>query len=378
MKKIVIVGGGYAGINLLHQLKKIYDKQLGKTVSIILIDKHAFHFRKVLLFKRIVQQDIDLSIPLTNYTREGVTFLQGEVVEINKEENYLILDGQNQSEKVRYDQLMLTLGSSSHSISGKGGMILKDTETAERIRAQITQSLADQAKVRVAVVGAGITGIETAAEIATWLNSQVGVQNEVILFNSEKCLLSVAPEKVAQKLENKLANIGVKVVHQCRVESYDEDKRILSLVNDDPIPIDVCVWTTGIKANSGLHKLHLPQELNGQLTIEADYRLQGSHNIYAIGDCAKVKDFKMNKCDNMTCKEAIYQAGRLSKVMKRHLEGKMNHSSHKTYPINLFCISLGEEEAFVWMKKWKMNIVLTSGLARYLRKYTWDSASLVQ
>lgn len=85
MKHIVILGGGFAGINLLNGLKKELGHSLGKEVKIILVDKNSFHFRKVLLFKSIVE-DADLKIPLKRYCIDGMEYIKGEVIACNHSE----------------------------------------------------------------------------------------------------------------------------------------------------------------------------------------------------------------------------------------------------------------------------------------------------
>ena len=76
MKHIVILGGGFAGINLVNGLIKEFGHSIGKDVKITLVDKNSFHFRKVLLFKMIIE-DVQLKVPLTRYCTNGVEYLKG-------------------------------------------------------------------------------------------------------------------------------------------------------------------------------------------------------------------------------------------------------------------------------------------------------------
>ena len=68
MKHIVIVGGGYAGINTLEHLKKRLGNRLGHDIRMTLIDKQPYHLRKVLLFRRISDKDFNLHILVLTLT----------------------------------------------------------------------------------------------------------------------------------------------------------------------------------------------------------------------------------------------------------------------------------------------------------------------
>ena len=67
-KTIVVIGGGYAGINLIEALKKEFHEELKRSIRIILVDKNTFHFKKVKLFKGIVNENLsNLNVPLKHY-----------------------------------------------------------------------------------------------------------------------------------------------------------------------------------------------------------------------------------------------------------------------------------------------------------------------
>lgn len=110
MKHIVILGGGFAGINLLNELKKL-GHSIGKEVKVTLVDKNSFHFRKVLLFKAIAE-DTNLKILLKRYCTDGIEYIQGEVVACNYVRKEVTL--QIEDKRIRtmqYDYLVFALGS---------------------------------------------------------------------------------------------------------------------------------------------------------------------------------------------------------------------------------------------------------------------------
>src|SRR5207249_2787133 len=87
------------------------------------------------------------------------------------------------------------------------------------------------------------------------------------------------------------------------------------------------------------------------------------------GDCVHVVDPISGKAAAMSCKEAISQAQRLSKIMKAHLLG-FQANSHQTYP-DFLCIGLGPKDGFVWAQKWGVDFVLSGKLAEKIRRLTF-------
>src|SRR5699024_8185231 len=106
------------------------------------------------------------------------------------------------------------------------------------------------------------------------------------------------------------------------------------------------------------------------------YRVQGVTGLYSIGDCAHIIEPTNGKIDGNTCKEAIAQAERLGKIVLADIK-RQPSPSHKGV-IDFFCFSLGPEQGLVWMRKWGLNIVLTGRLGWWIRKKTWNLASMLK
>jgi NADH dehydrogenase len=392
MKNIVILGGGYAGINLIKSLKSQLKNEIGNSVRIILVDKNPYHFRKVMLFK-VVTEEVQIKIPFEQYCSEGVEFLQGEVLNLHSNDKKVEIKVENdQILNLPYDFLVLALGSVVKVNSAvPGGISLGDEKSALLIREQI-DDLIQRAKftddqkqqkdiLRLTVVGGGITGIETVSELAEWYKNKLSIaginpdHGEILLLDSKEHLLDSAPLKVSEKLEYKLRNLGVKFIPKTRVREYKENQ--LYCENGIVYPIGVCIVTNGLSANPLVKKLQLPLSQQNQLILNDFYCVKGYSDIFAIGDCARVVDRKTNQIDGMTCKEGIPQAQRLGKILANYLLNRPNKVTHKGYPAKGYCISLGPHEAFVWGQKWGIDFVITGKLGLKIRKVTWDLASLI-
>ncbi|MGF9967057.1 NAD(P)/FAD-dependent oxidoreductase [Bacillus rhizoplanae] len=392
MKHIVILGGGFAGINLLNGLKKELGHLIGKEVKITLVDKNSFHFRKVLLFKSVVE-DADLKVPLNRYCPDGMEYIKGEVIACNHSDKEIAIKIENeQIRTIQYDYLVLALGSVIQEIpSTLGGTTLTSVKSAFEVRQKLL-SLIQLAKaeenrevrcelLRIAIVGGGITGIETSAEICVWFKEEVQKAGlnpgeiEVILFDSKEHLLQGAPVKVSERLAYELKKIGIKFVSKTRVKQFENGK--LLCTNGTTYTAGECVWTPGVKVNPIIQTFHLPLSNENQILVTDTYCIKGHSHIYAIGDCARIVDKKTNQVDEMTCKEAIPQATRLSKILKNQICGIPNSVTHKAYPVKLYCISLGPNNGFVWVQKWGLDFILSGKIGARIRERTWDQASLL-
>ncbi|OEH94529.1 NAD(P)/FAD-dependent oxidoreductase [Bacillus solimangrovi] len=396
MKTIVILGGGYAGINLINNLKKELKNELGSSVKIILIDKNSYHYRKLLLVKTITE-DVDklkIAIPFQDYLSEGIEFIQGEIVSLNRsarEVNVRVED--NQIANVPYDYLAITLGSIVKEYDEIiGGETLRDEASAHKIRNELIDFL-DRTKkqsedsiqnndLKVAVVGGGISGIETACELGVWLQGQSRVYGidpdavEVLLFDSKSRVLHQAPEHISSKLEKKMESLGVTFISNTRVKQYRDGRIICD--NGKMYEVGSCIITNGVEVSPVIKQLNLPLSNHNQLIVNECYEITGIPNVYAIGDCAQIIDTTTNECDGMTCKEAIPQSLRLAKIIKNRLNNHSKQIIHKGLPYKLFFISLGPNDGFVWAQKWGMNFTLSGQIGLRLRKFTWDLASLVK
>src|SRR5690242_4840814 len=126
-KTIVVVGGGYAGINLIEALKKEFHNEIKEKIRIILIDKNIFHFKKVKLFKAIVNENVsDLNVALKHYCGLAIDFIQGELTAVNPSEQTIYITGEDGAcIQQDYDQLVLAMGSVLCEVdSERGGIAL--------------------------------------------------------------------------------------------------------------------------------------------------------------------------------------------------------------------------------------------------------------
>ncbi|MDQ0058717.1 NAD(P)/FAD-dependent oxidoreductase [Paenibacillus harenae] len=388
----IVIGAGYAGIHAMKEIRKSLKNGEGsQPVRFILIEKNTYHFRKVLLFKPAVT-DEEVRIPLAQLFPEGVELLQATVTSIATTEKKLqMLDATGNEQTISYDILVVSAGSVvRRPEASSGGLPLATLDDAQKIRevwranlqlaATEANSLERKRLMTIAVAGAGISGIETAAELAYYVKEearQLGLEPNAIdirLYNAHDRLFINGPEKVSVKLEQFLTDSGVKVVNGSRV--LQETDGCLRLPDGGELPVGLCVWTLGLMPNPILEQWGLPVTADGFVQIDTSYRVKGATGLYSIGDCAKVVDPRTGRSDGMTCKEAIPQASRLAKVITADLNGQPA-PVHTGY-MDTFSIGLGPEKGLTWVRKWGIDLMLTGKLGYRIKRFTWDLASTIK
>ncbi|WP_152393188.1 NAD(P)/FAD-dependent oxidoreductase [Paenibacillus guangzhouensis] len=388
----IVIGGGYAGIHAIKAIRNTWKGGVNKRpLRLILIDKNPFHFRKVLLFKPAVTNE-DIRVPLTQLFPEGIEFVQATVTNIESGEKKLnYTDVKGNKNTMQYDILVVAAGSVVRQPDpSQGGIALASLDDSHKIketwRANLKKAVAEtnarerQRLMTIAVCGAGISGIETSAELAHYVHEEavkLGLDSNAVrinLYNTNKSLFPDGPVKVGRKLEHSLRASGVTVQHGVKV--LHEKDGTLTLSNGETLSVGLCVWTLGLLPNPMLRNIKLPVTSDGFLIVDSSYRVQGTTGVYSIGDCARIVDPASGRADGKTCKEATAQAARLVKIVLADLEGRPA-PVHKGF-IDFFCFGLGPEQGMAWTRMWGMDLVFTGKLGWRLRKFTWNSASLLK
>ncbi|MDX1807242.1 MAG: FAD-dependent oxidoreductase [Paenisporosarcina sp.] len=388
----IVIGGGYAGINAVKEIRKVFKgKSSQPTLRLVLIDKNSYHTRKVLLFKPAARNE-DITVPLTKLFPDGVDFVQATVKKIDsKEKTLLYQDAQGNENSMKYDILVVAVGSVvQQTAPDQGGVALINLDTATKIHQVWSSNLKKavmetnakerQRLMTIAVAGAGITGIETSAELAHFVREdaeKLGLNPEsvrIYLINTNTRLFSEGLAKVGRKLERSLNARGVTILHSNRV--LQEKEGTLTLSSGQKMSVGLCVWSLGVIPNPMLRSIGLPVNSEGYVLVDTSYRVHGAEGVYSIGDCAHIVDPSNGRTDGKTCKEATAQAARLGKILSADITGRPA-PSHKGF-IDFFCFSLGPEQGMAWTRLCGIDIIFTGKMGWRMRKFTWNSASLLK
>lgn len=327
-KKVVIIGGGFAGIKLTKNLdKKLFD--------VILIDKLNHHQFQPLFYQVATSQiePSSISFPLRYIFRgdKNIQIRMAEVSSIHPTENQITTTIGN----FTYDYLVLATGCQTNFFNNpsieKNSFTLKTTYDAISIRNHIISVLEKllsageeemERLYNLVIVGAGPTGVELAgafAEIKKFVlpKDYPGIDFSkftIYLIEGSKNTLNAMSEVSRKASSDYLHNMGVNLITETFVKEYDGKTAILS--NGKSIPTATLIWSAGVKGNkiSGL-----PKDIwvaNDRLIVDRFNRVKGFENIFAVGDIAYMTTPKYPSAHPQIANVAINQAKLLGKNLK--------------------------------------------------------------
>ena len=334
-KKIVIIGGGFGGIELAKKLKN-------KNVEIIILDKHNYHTFQPLLYQvatgGLEADSIAFPIRKIFKGQKNLKFRVTEVKKVFPELNKLETTIGN----IDYDYLVIATGSTSNYFGqteiSQNAMPMKSIPEALNLRSLILQNLEaaiiakDPVKeselLNFVVVGGGPTGVETAGAIAE-LKKHV-LKNDypeldlnkvnIYLIEGSPELLGAMSVQAQQKSKQFLEELGVTVYTEARVQGYDG--QTLSLVDGRKIGAATVVWSAGVKGVV-LDGLNTEAVVRGnRLKVNEISLIEGYQNIFAIGDVAAMITEETPNGHPGVAPAAIQQGKQLAKNLVNLIENK--------------------------------------------------------
>ncbi|MEH6451528.1 MAG: NAD(P)/FAD-dependent oxidoreductase [Psychromonas sp.] len=311
MMNIVIVGGGAGGLELATEL----GNKLGKKhkAQITLVDKNRTHLWKPLLHE-VAAGSLDDGIDALSYRahaqNHGFSFQLGALTDLDRENKEILLseliddDGTKilPETKISYDILVMALGSVSNDFNTKGVkdhcLFLDSPQQAKKFHHRMLNKylqLGEQqtSNVKIAIVGAGATGVELSAELYNSLEqvSSYGFSHinskdlQVSLVEAGDKILPALPERISTSAHQELVKLGVAVRTKTMVT--EATKEGLLTKDGELIEADLIVWAAGIKAPDFLKEIAgLETNRANQLVVKPTLQSTLDDSIYAIGDCA--------------------------------------------------------------------------------------------
>ncbi|MFI8579333.1 NAD(P)/FAD-dependent oxidoreductase [Ectopseudomonas khazarica] len=312
--RIVIVGGGAGGLELATRL----GRKLGKSgaARIILVDANLTHIWKPLLHE-VAAGSLNSSEDELNYVAQAkwnhFEFQLGRMSGLDRADKHITLaptlddDGQvlMPERRIAYDSLVIAVGSTTNDFGTPGAAehcILLDTrEQAERfhrrmlshyLRAHASEH-EDGSQINIAIVGAGATGVELAAELhhaakqlaAYGLNRIRPEDMRITLIEAGPRVLPALPERIARPVHKTLEKLGVTVLTGAAVSEVTAEG--LKTADGNFIPASLKVWAAGIRAPGFLKDLDgLESNRINQLQVRPTLQTTRDDDVFAFGDCA--------------------------------------------------------------------------------------------
>ena len=311
--RIVIVGGGAGGLELATRLGRTLGKR--RQASVVLVDATLTHIWKPLLHE-VAAGSLNSSEDELNYVAQGkwnhFEFQLGRMSGLDRARKVIRLaatldeDGGEllPERELAYDSLVIAVGSTTNDFGTPGAaehcIFLDTREQAERFHRQMLSHYlrahagkSDDSRISVAIVGAGATGVELAAELhhaahelAAYGLDRIQPQNmRITLIEAGPRVLPALPERISSPVHKTLEKLGVTVLTGTAVSQVNGDALITAQGME--IPASLKVWAAGIRAPAFLGGLDgLESNRINQLLVRPTLQTTLDDNIFAFGDCA--------------------------------------------------------------------------------------------
>ncbi|NCJ06390.1 FAD-dependent oxidoreductase [Synechococcales cyanobacterium C] len=306
--KICILGGGFGGLYTALRLSQLPWPE-GQTPEIILVDQSDHFLFSPFLYELVTGelQAWEIAPPFTELLAEtGVQFIQATVQDIDPQQRQVTLADDR---TLPFDRLVLALGGETprHQVPGAAEYALPFRTVADayqleaRLRAFET---APQEVIRVAIAGAGPSGVELACKLA----ERLGDRGRIRIIDRGSSILESAPEFNQQAALKTLEEQGVWLDLETTVEKVEADQLTLTYKNQtDTLPVDLVLWTVGTAIAAPIRAVKLPHNPRGQLPTLPTLQVQDHPDIYALGDLADCHDAQGQQVPG-TAQAALQQA----------------------------------------------------------------------
>jgi len=364
--KVIIIGGGFGGIQLAKKLKN-------KEMEVLMLDRHNYHTFQPLLYQVATGglEPDSIAFPLRKVFKhqKNFNFRVADVQQILPAENKVITD----IGEYNYDYLVMATGSETNFFGQKEiehfSMPMKTVPEALNLRSLILQNLEEalmekdpikkEALMTFVAVGGGPTGVETAGALAE-LKNHVLVNDypeldinkmKIYLIESDDRILSPFSLEASAKAKEFLEKMGVNVLVDTRVNHYDGEK--ITYNNTQTIYTKSVIWSAGVKGAliPGLDKAELAR--GGRLKTTNYNLVNGYDNIFAIGDLAYMETEDFPNGHPGVAQVAIQQGQQLANNLLRIV------NQEKAHPFDYFdkgsMATIGRNKAVVDLKYWKFQ-----------------------
>lgn len=335
--KIVIVGGGFAGINLA---KKLAGK---KEMHVVLVDKNNYHFFPPLLYQVATSfiEPSNISYPFRKMFQyaDNIRFYNGSLLSINHEQNSIVTD----TGMVEYDYLVLAMGTETNFFGMENvkanALPMKTIDDALNLRNQHLLRLEEATRTQdllkrqqltsIVIAGGGPTGVEVAGMLAEMAKHIIAkdypelgnLSDHIYLVDAANTLLGPMSSKAQKEAYEALVQLGVNIKLGVAVKDFSNNTVFLS--DGTELSTATLVWASGVIA---CEAPGLPQESiarGRRIIVDEHNKVKGTQNIFAIGDLSyQTTDIKFPNGHPQLAQVAIQQGVLLAKNFEQLQQSK--------------------------------------------------------
>ncbi len=324
--RVVIVGGGFAGVEIAKHLSKA-------DVQVVMVDKNNFHCFQPLLYQvataALEADSIVYPIRGIFNKQKNFFFRQGKVEEVNSDEKFVRVG----KRIIEYDYLVIATGATTNFFQNEGlsvsAMPMKSITEALDLKYLILQnfekavSLVNKRKLQgylnYVVAGGGPTGVELAGALGELKKfvlpkdfPELNLESmNIYLVHSRDRLLPMLSDKSSEKAKKYLEDLGVTVVLNTRVLDIQGD--YVQVNTEDDIIARTLMWTAGVQGNpiNGL-KSNIINSAN-RILVDEYNKVKGYQDVFAIGDIACMVSDDFPRGHPMVAPAAMQQGELLAK-----------------------------------------------------------------
>lgn len=253
----------------MRVLHRLLPNQLPDDVSITLIDRNPYHCLKTeyyaLAAGTISDHHIRVSFP--EHPRLDVQY--GDITSIDIVQKQVLFQDR---EPISYDDAIIGLGCEDkyHNVPGAPEFTYS-IQTIDQSRETYQKLNNLSANATVAIVGAGLSGVELASELRESRDDL-----NIILFDRGNLILSSFPERLSKYVQKWFEEHGVRIINRANITKVEEG---VVYNHDDPISADAIVWTAGIQPNKVVRDLDVEKDAQGRIVLTPHHNQIGRAHV---------------------------------------------------------------------------------------------------
>ena len=365
--RIVIIGGGFAGISLAKRLRN-------KKVQVVLLDKHNYHNFQPLMYQVATGglEPDSIAYPIRKIVQEykDFYFRLAEVRDIDAENNTIYSD----IGELKFDYLVIATGSKTNYFGNKeierNSMAMKTIPQSLNIRSLILENFEQalltndiderHSLMNFVLVGGGPTGVELAGALAEMKKAilpkdypDLDVRKmEINLIQGSNRVLDSMSENASEKAEKFLLDLGVSVWKNVRVTGYDG--KTVTTNSDLSFDSATVIWTAGVQGAlpHGLKADSFIKNVN-RIKVNQYNQVEGYEHLFAIGDIAVMSSEKFPQGHPMMAQPAMQQGRLLADNLIRIINKKTPKPFE--YKDKGSMATIGRNKAVVDLPKFKFS-----------------------
>lgn len=302
-KKVVVIGGGYGGLRAVEFL----SKEAG--IDIVLIDKNPYHYLQTEAYGYIAGKfDMhDLVIDLKEWCdgfKGKVEFVYDKVLSVDFDKELV----KSTSSVIDYDYLIIATGAKTNFFSFIEGLKehsygVKNLHRAFNFRVEFEnliykklQNTKDSQDINLVIGGAGLSGVEVAAEMAHVIEVHKKTMGDrvksikIYLIDASKTILPGMSEFIVKNTQKRLESLDVNILTDTFIDKMDEN--YIYFKDSQKLKYHFMIFTGGIKASDLNNSIDVQKNSISQFMPNAELNIDNHKNVFAIGDCVEIKDAK--------------------------------------------------------------------------------------